>query len=87
MLYFYLFQCDYESFLNEDIPTLEIRKLQEQNANLRAAVAQMRKEMERLDEQESAPPAAASQLSARGDGSRHAAPHHSGRRGGRSCDP
>uniref|UniRef100_A0A8C0C122 Coiled-coil domain containing 57 n=1 Tax=Buteo japonicus TaxID=224669 RepID=A0A8C0C122_9AVES len=37
--------------LSKDIPTLEIKKLQEQNANLRAAIAQMRKEMESLDEQ------------------------------------
>ncbi|NWV65832.1 CCD57 protein, partial [Malurus elegans] len=35
----------------KDIPALEIKKLQEQNASLRAAIAQMRKEMENLDEQ------------------------------------
>ncbi|NXN81514.1 CCD57 protein, partial [Bombycilla garrulus] len=35
----------------KDIPALEIKKLQEQNASLRAAIAQMRKEMESLDEQ------------------------------------
>ncbi|XP_069655689.1 coiled-coil domain-containing protein 57 isoform X3 [Haliaeetus albicilla] len=46
-----IFQCDDKSSLSKDIPTLEIKKLQEQNANLRAAVAQMRKEMESLDEQ------------------------------------
>ncbi|XP_075374783.1 coiled-coil domain-containing protein 57 [Mycteria americana] len=42
---------DSVSSLSKDIPTLEIKKLQEQNANLRAAIAQMRKEMESLDEQ------------------------------------
>ncbi|XP_052663931.1 coiled-coil domain-containing protein 57 isoform X3 [Harpia harpyja] len=46
-----IFQCDDKSSLSKDIPTLEIKKLQEQNANLRAAIAQMRKEMESLDEQ------------------------------------
>ncbi|XP_076210014.1 coiled-coil domain-containing protein 57 isoform X1 [Aptenodytes patagonicus] len=46
-----IFQYDDKSSLSKDIPTLEIKKLQEQNANLRAAVAQMRKEMESLDEQ------------------------------------
>ncbi|KFP72565.1 Coiled-coil domain-containing protein 57, partial [Apaloderma vittatum] len=46
-----VFQHDDESSLNKDIPTLEIKKLQEQNASLRAAIAQMRKEMESLDEQ------------------------------------
>ncbi|NXW93323.1 CCD57 protein, partial [Alopecoenas beccarii] len=51
-----IFQYDYKSFLNKDIPTLEIKKLQEQNANLRAAIAQMRKEMESLDEQTSSLP-------------------------------
>ncbi|KFO74730.1 Coiled-coil domain-containing protein 57, partial [Cuculus canorus] len=39
------------SSLSKDIPTLEIKKLQEQNSNLRAAVAQMRKEMESLNDQ------------------------------------
>ncbi|NXV08229.1 CCD57 protein, partial [Cettia cetti] len=46
-----IFQYDGESSLCKDIPALEIKKLQEQNASLRAAVAQMRKEMESLDEQ------------------------------------
>ncbi|KAM6050248.1 coiled-coil domain-containing protein 57 [Theristicus caerulescens] len=46
-----IFQYDDKSSLSKDIPTLEIKKLQEQNANLRAAIAQMRKEMESLDEQ------------------------------------
>ncbi|KAM6317425.1 coiled-coil domain-containing protein 57 [Podargus strigoides] len=46
-----IFQYDDKSSLSKDTPTLEIKKLQEQNANLRAAVAQMRKEMESLDEQ------------------------------------
>ncbi|KFP57962.1 Coiled-coil domain-containing protein 57, partial [Cariama cristata] len=46
-----IFQYDGKSSLSRDIPTLEIKKLQEQNANLRAAVAQMRKDMESLDEQ------------------------------------
>ncbi|NXX61369.1 CCD57 protein, partial [Scopus umbretta] len=45
------FQYDDKSSLSKDIPTLEIKKLQEQNANLRAAIAQMRKEMESLDQQ------------------------------------
>ncbi|XP_063265200.1 coiled-coil domain-containing protein 57 [Prinia subflava] len=46
-----IFQYDDESSLYKDIPALEIKKLQEQNASLRAAIAQMRKEMESLDEQ------------------------------------
>ncbi|NXO58510.1 CCD57 protein, partial [Aramus guarauna] len=46
-----VFQYNDKSSLSKDIPTLEIKKLQEQNANLRAAIAQMRKEMENLDEQ------------------------------------
>ncbi|XP_054077911.1 coiled-coil domain-containing protein 57 isoform X1 [Rissa tridactyla] len=46
-----IFEYDDKSSLSKDIPTLEIKKLQEQNASLRAAVAQMRKEMESLDEQ------------------------------------
>ncbi|KAM7035460.1 coiled-coil domain-containing protein 57 isoform 4-T7 [Acridotheres tristis] len=46
-----IFQYDDESSLCKDIPSLEIKKLQEQNASLRAAIAQMRKEMESLDEQ------------------------------------
>ncbi|NWW46824.1 CCD57 protein, partial [Pedionomus torquatus] len=45
------FEYDDTSSLSKDIPALEIKKLQEQNASLRAAVAQMRKEMENLDEQ------------------------------------
>ncbi|XP_068065882.1 coiled-coil domain-containing protein 57 [Anomalospiza imberbis] len=46
-----IFQYDDESSLCKYIPALEIKKLQEQNASLRAAIAQMRKEMESLDEQ------------------------------------
>ncbi|KAM9281781.1 coiled-coil domain-containing protein 57 [Morus bassanus] len=46
-----IFQYDDKSSLSKYIPTLEIKKLQEQNASLRAAIAQMRKEMESLDEQ------------------------------------
>ncbi|NXI66352.1 CCD57 protein, partial [Anseranas semipalmata] len=46
-----IFQYDNKSYLGKDISALEIQKLQEQNANLRAAVAQMRKEMESLDQQ------------------------------------
>ncbi|NXA25369.1 CCD57 protein, partial [Ibidorhyncha struthersii] len=58
-----IFQHDDRSSLSKDmeikklqeisleIKSLEIKKLQEQNASLRAAVAQMRKEMESLDEQ------------------------------------
>ncbi|NXR26292.1 CCD57 protein, partial [Cinclus mexicanus] len=46
-----IFPYDDESSLCKDIPYLEIKKLQEQNASLRAAIAQMRKEMESLDEQ------------------------------------
>ncbi|NXR62096.1 CCD57 protein, partial [Rhadina sibilatrix] len=46
-----VFLYDDESSLCKDIPPLEIKKLQEQNASLRAAIAQMRKEMESLDEQ------------------------------------
>ncbi|NXK14769.1 CCD57 protein, partial [Herpetotheres cachinnans] len=46
-----ILQYDGKSSLSKDIPDLEIKKLQEQNANLRAAIAQMRKEMESLDEQ------------------------------------
>ncbi|NXL59562.1 CCD57 protein, partial [Chordeiles acutipennis] len=45
-----IYQYD-DSSLHNDTPTLEIKKLQEENANLRAAIAQMRKEMESLDEQ------------------------------------
>ncbi|NXI41626.1 CCD57 protein, partial [Galbula dea] len=46
-----IIQYDDKRSRSKDIPTLEIKKLQEQNANLRAAIAQMRKEMESLDEQ------------------------------------
>ncbi|KFQ15201.1 hypothetical protein N330_09767, partial [Leptosomus discolor] len=46
-----IFQYDDRSSLSKGNPTLEIKKLQEQNANLRTAIAQMRKEMESLDEQ------------------------------------
>ncbi|XP_030362121.1 coiled-coil domain-containing protein 57 isoform X3 [Strigops habroptila] len=49
-------QYDDKNSLSKSIPTLEIKKLQEQNANLRAAVAQMRKEMESLDKQMSSLP-------------------------------
>lgn len=45
------FQYDDKSSLCKDIPAVEIKKLQEQNASLRAAIAQMRKEMESLDKQ------------------------------------
>ncbi|NXC01639.1 CCD57 protein, partial [Orthonyx spaldingii] len=45
--------CHYDgkTCLCKDTPASEIKKLQEQNASLRAAIAQMRKEMESLDEQ------------------------------------
>ncbi|XP_029815862.1 coiled-coil domain-containing protein 57 [Manacus vitellinus] len=46
-----VFQYDDKTSLCKDIPALEIKKLQKQNASLRAAIAQMRKEMESLDEQ------------------------------------
>ncbi|XP_014114922.1 PREDICTED: uncharacterized protein LOC102101922 isoform X1 [Pseudopodoces humilis] len=46
-----VFQYNDESSLCKYIPALEIKNLQEQNASLRAAIAQMRKEMESLDEQ------------------------------------
>ncbi|NWX25570.1 CCD57 protein, partial [Notiomystis cincta] len=46
-----ILQYDDENSPHKDIPALEIKKLQEQNASLRAAIAQMRKEMESLDEQ------------------------------------
>ncbi|NXW06566.1 CCD57 protein, partial [Fregetta grallaria] len=46
-----VFQYDDKICRSKGIPTLEIKKLQEQNANLRAAVAQMRKEMESLGQQ------------------------------------
>ncbi|XP_075296708.1 coiled-coil domain-containing protein 57 [Opisthocomus hoazin] len=46
-----VFQYYVKSSLSKDISALKIKKLQEQNASLRAAVAQMRKEMESLDEQ------------------------------------
>ncbi|XP_059720144.1 coiled-coil domain-containing protein 57 isoform X1 [Haemorhous mexicanus] len=46
-----IFQYDNIGPLCKYIPALEIKKLQEQNASLRAAIAQMRKEMESLDEQ------------------------------------
>ncbi|XP_056362024.1 coiled-coil domain-containing protein 57 isoform X2 [Oenanthe melanoleuca] len=42
---------DDENSLCKDIPSSDIKKLKEQNASLRAAIAQMRKEMESLDEQ------------------------------------
>ncbi|NXY23984.1 CCD57 protein, partial [Atrichornis clamosus] len=46
-----IFQYGDKSSLCKDNPALEIKKLQQQNASLRAAIAQMRKEMESLDEQ------------------------------------
>ncbi|NXE56533.1 CCD57 protein, partial [Dromaius novaehollandiae] len=46
-----IFLYDDKSSLNKDFPTLEVQKLQKQNDNLRATIAQMRKEMESLDEQ------------------------------------
>ncbi|NXE39633.1 CCD57 protein, partial [Ptilorrhoa leucosticta] len=46
-----MFRYDDKSSLCKDIPALEVKKLQEQNASLRAAIAQMRKEMESLHEQ------------------------------------
>ncbi|NXL77916.1 CCD57 protein, partial [Leptocoma aspasia] len=51
-----MLQYDDESSLCKNVPDLEIKKLQEQNASLRAAIAQMRKEMESLDEQMSSLP-------------------------------
>ncbi|KAM4673783.1 coiled-coil domain-containing protein 57 isoform 2-T2 [Amazona ochrocephala] len=51
-----IFQYDDKISPSKNIPTLEIKKLQEQNASLRAAVAQMRKEMESLDKQMSSLP-------------------------------
>ncbi|XP_062482390.1 coiled-coil domain-containing protein 57 isoform X3 [Pezoporus occidentalis] len=51
-----IFQYDDKTSLSKNIPTLEIKRLQEQNASLRAAVAQMRKEMESLDKQMSSLP-------------------------------
>lgn len=48
---FQIFQYDDENSLYKYISALEIKKLQEQNASLRAAIAQMRKEMESLDKQ------------------------------------
>ncbi|NWR76456.1 CCD57 protein, partial [Centropus bengalensis] len=45
------FQHRERSSLSKDIPSLEIKQLQEQNANLRAAIAQMRREMESLNKQ------------------------------------
>ncbi|OWK54471.1 coiled-coil domain-containing protein 57 [Lonchura striata] len=46
-----IFQYDDENSLCKYNPALEIKKLQEQNASLQAAIAQMRKEMESLNEQ------------------------------------
>ncbi|KAM9537683.1 LOW QUALITY PROTEIN: coiled-coil domain-containing protein 57 [Guaruba guarouba] len=51
-----IFQYDDKISPSKNIPTLEIKRLQEQNASLRAAVAQMRKEMESLDKQMSSLP-------------------------------
>lgn len=68
---FQIFPYDDKSSLCKDIPALEIKKLQEQNASLRAAIAQMRKEMESLDEQmlSSLPPTEDRQLAEQGDNS------------------
>lgn len=70
-----IFQYDDKSSLSKDIPALEIKKLQEQNANLRAAIAQMRKEMESLNEQmlPSLPVTEDRQLAEQGDNSFHRA--------------
>lgn len=70
-----IFQYDNKSSLSKDIPALEIKKLQEQNANLRAAIAQMRKEMESLNEQmlPSLPVTEDRQLAEQGDNSCHRA--------------
>ncbi|XP_025926910.1 coiled-coil domain-containing protein 57 isoform X1 [Apteryx rowi] len=46
-----IFLYDDKSSLNKDFPPLEVQKLQKQNDDLRATIAQMRKEMESLDEQ------------------------------------
>ncbi|NWX91725.1 CCD57 protein, partial [Nothoprocta ornata] len=46
-----IFQCDDKSSPKKDFPTSEIQKLQDDNDNLRAIIAQMRKEMESLNEQ------------------------------------
>ncbi|NXU57154.1 CCD57 protein, partial [Turnix velox] len=46
-----IIEYDDRGSLSKVLPTLEIKRLQEQNDSLRAAVAQMRKEMESLDEQ------------------------------------
>ncbi|NXD70118.1 CCD57 protein, partial [Eolophus roseicapillus] len=51
-----ILQYDGKISLSKNMPTLEIKKLQEQNASLRAAVAQMRKEMESLNKQMSSLP-------------------------------
>ncbi|XP_064007801.1 coiled-coil domain-containing protein 57 [Pogoniulus pusillus] len=68
-----VFQYDDKTSLSKDAPTLEIKKLQEQNANLRAAITQMRKEMESLDEHTSSslPPAENRQLAEQGDNACH----------------
>ncbi|XP_064890262.1 coiled-coil domain-containing protein 57 isoform X8 [Columba livia] len=80
-------QCDYKRFLDRDIPTLEVRELREQNASLRAAVAQMRREMERLDEQAPAPPGAAARPPGGQVAAPDTAPNRAGARSGRSPDP
>ncbi|KFU85958.1 hypothetical protein M959_15157, partial [Chaetura pelagica] len=46
-----IFQYEAKSLLSRDISILKIKKLQKENANLRGAIAQMRKEMESLNEQ------------------------------------
>lgn len=68
---FQIFQYADKSSPCKDIPTLEIKKLQEQNASLRAAIGQMRKEMESLDEQmlSSLPLTENRQLAEQGDNS------------------
>lgn len=68
---FQIFQYDDGSSLCKDTPALEIKKLQEQNASLQAAIAQMRKEMESLEEQmfSSLPLTEDRQLAEQGDNS------------------
>ncbi|KAM8797081.1 coiled-coil domain-containing protein 57 [Eudromia elegans] len=46
-----MFQCADKSSLNKDFPTMEVKKLKKQNDSLRTTIAQMRKEMESLNEQ------------------------------------
>ncbi|XP_051491010.1 coiled-coil domain-containing protein 57 isoform X2 [Apus apus] len=51
-----ILQYEAKSSLSRDISILKIKKLQKENANLRGAIAQMRKEMESLNEQMSSLP-------------------------------